>query len=86
MILFISGEKINIAKLLMLSIKEERVLFYFILFFVFCLFRATPAAYGGSQASDPIRATAAGHSHSYSNAGSKPHLRPTPQLTATPDP
>ena len=31
-------------------------------------------------------ATAAGLRHSYSNSGSKPHLRPTPQLTATPDP
>ena len=37
--------------------------------FVFCLFRAMPMAYGGSQARDLIRAIAAGHSHSHSNTG-----------------
>ena len=31
-------------------------------------------------------ATAAGLHHSHSNSGSKPHLQPTSQLTATPDP
>ena len=38
-----------------------------ILFF-FCLFRAEPEAYGGSQARDPIGAVAASlrHSHSHS--------------------
>ena len=86
MILFISGEKINIAKLLMLSIKEERVLFYFILFFVFCLFRATPAAYGGSQARGRVEAIAAGLCHSHSNSRSELRLRPTPQLMAIQDP
>jgi len=35
-------------------------------------FRATPAAYGGSQARGPIRATAASLHHSHSNTGSKP--------------
>ena len=40
-------------------------------------------AYGSSQAGGPIAAIAAGHSHSHSNAGSQPCLRPTPQLTAT---
>ena len=43
-------------------------------------------ACGGSQARCPIRATAAGLHHSHSNAGSEPHLRPTPKLTAAPDP
>ena len=43
-------------------------------------------AYGGSQASDGIGATAADPGHSYSNVGSKPHLRTTPQLKAIPDP
>ena len=33
-----------------------------------------------------IEAVAASHSHSHSNAGSEPHLRPTPQFMATPDP
>ena len=61
----------------------------YFLFFFFCLFafsRTTPAAYGGSQARSPIRAAAAGLHHSHSNVGPKPHLRPTPQLTAMLDP
>ena len=50
-------------------------------------FRAAPVAYGGSQARNPIGAVAAGlcQSQSHSNSGSKPCLRPTPQLTAMPD-
>ena len=59
----------------------------FFFFFFFCLFafsRAAPVAYGGSQARGPIRATAAGLHHS--NARSKPCLRSTPQLMATPGP
>ena len=48
-------------------------------FCLFCLFRATSAAYGGSQARDPIRAMAASLHHS--NTGPKPCLQPTPQLT-----
>ena len=55
-------------------------------FFFFLLFRATPMAYGSSQARGQIRATAAGLCHSHSNAGSKPCLQPTPQLPAMPDP
>ena len=56
-------------------------------FFSLCLFRATPAAYGGSQARGPIRAVATGPSHSHSNAGSKLRLQPTtPQLMAMLDP
>ena len=54
----------------------------------FCLFAiswAAPAAYGGSQARGPIAAVATGLCQSHSNAGSEPHLRPAPQLTATPD-
>ena len=53
-------------------------------FFCFLLFRATPAAYGGSQAKGPIGAIAASLLHSH--IGSESHLRPTPQLTAMPDP
>ena len=48
--------------------------------------RATPEAYGGSQARHLIGAVAAGLCHSYSNVGSKMHLQLTPQLMATPDP
>ena len=54
--------------------------------FFFGLFKAAPMAYLGSQAGGQIRAAAAGLHHSHRNVGSKPHLRPTPQLKATPDP
>ena len=53
--------------------------FSFFLFF----FRASPMAYGGSQARGPIRAVAAGL---HSNTGSELHQRPTPQLTAMLEP
>ena len=58
------------------------ILFYFILSF----FRAAPTAYVVSQVRGQIRAVADGLHHSHSNEGSEPHLQPTPQLTATPDP
>ena len=51
------------------------------LFFVFCLFRASLAACGGSQARGPIGTAAAGLHHSHSNTRSEPHLQPTSQLT-----
>ena len=57
---------------------------YLLLFCLFVLFTAIPAACGSSQARGSIGATAASRSHS--NAGSEPCLRPTPQLTATLDP
>ena len=46
--------------------------------FAFCLFRAIPAAYGGSQARGWIGAVATSLSHSHSKVGSELHLRPTP--------
>ena len=52
--------------------------------FIFLLFRAAPVAPGSSQARGRIRATASGLHHSH--ARSKPHLQPTPQLMAMPDP
>ena len=55
-------------------------------FFFPPLFRAAPTAYGSSQARSPVRAAAAGLRHSHSHARSKPHLPPTPQLTAMLDP
>ena len=39
--------------------------FYFYLFIYFLLFKATPTAYGGSQAIGQIRATAVGLHHSH---------------------
>ena len=48
-------------------------------------FRAIPTAYGCYQARGPIGVIATGLHHSHSNARSKPHLQPTPQLMAKPD-
>ena len=60
---------------------------YLIFFFLsFCHSWAAPAAYGGSQARGQIRAVATGLHQSHSKAGSKPHLQPTSQFMATPDP
>ena len=64
--------------------KDHRPSFFFFSFS--CFFRAAPTAYEGSQAKGQIGATDAGLQHSHSNTGSKPHLGPTPQLMATPDP
>ena len=53
-------------------------------FFFFLLFRASPAAYGGSQARGQIGAVAARLDHSHSNTRSELHLQSTPQFMATP--
>ena len=53
---------------------------------LFFLFQAAPAAYGSSQARGQIGNAATSLHHSHSNAGAEPHLPPTPQLVATPDP
>ena len=71
------------------KIPEDQLLrdnLFFVLFCVFLPFRATPEAYGGSQARGPVGATVASLHHSPSNWGSKLCLRPTPQLWAMPDP
>ena len=54
--------------------------------FFFAPFRAVPTAYGGSKARGPTRAAAAGLHHSHSHTRSEPHLRPTSQPMATPNP
>ena len=54
----------------------------FCLFVCFLLLGAVKAAYGNFQAMGRIGAVAAGLYHSHSNSRSKPHLQPTPQLTA----
>ena len=77
--------KLTHCKSTILQYKIKILKFNFFFFLVFCLFRAAPAAYGGSQARDLIRAIADGLHHSH-NAGSELRLRPTPQLTATSDP
>ena len=68
--------------------KGKVFFFFFFLSFVVvvAISWAAPAAYGGSQARGPIGAAAASLCQSQSNAGPEPCLRPTPQLTATPDP
>ena len=64
------------------NINTQKVFLFFFLPFLGPL----PITYGGSQARGLIRAVASGLRQSHSNSGSKPHLRPIPQLTATPDP
>ena len=68
----------------LLSTEVPRTALIITLFF-FCLF-AAPSAYGGSQARGWIGAVTTGLSQSHSNEGSESRLRPTPQLTETPDP
>ena len=58
--------------------------FFFLVFLPFL--GPLPVAYGGSQARGRIGAVTAGLCQSHSNARSEPGLRPSPQLTATPDP
>ena len=68
---------------------ENHCFTYFVLFFSFFffgLFRAAPAAYGGSQTRGRIGAIASGLHQSHSNEGSEPQLRPMSQLMATLDP
>ena len=55
---------------------------YLFIYLSFVFSMAAPAEYGGSQARGLIRALATSLHHSHSNLVSKPHLRPTPQLTA----
>uniref|UniRef100_A0A8D2BZS2 EF-hand domain-containing protein n=1 Tax=Sus scrofa TaxID=9823 RepID=A0A8D2BZS2_PIG len=66
--------------------KSDEMIYIPSFFFVFCLFRAAPVTHGGSQAKGQIGAVAASLRHSHSNSESELCLRPTPQLTATPDP
>ena len=64
------------------------VVFFFFVFFVVVVVAiswAAPAAHGDPQARGRIGAVATSLRQSHSNAGSEPRLRPTPQLTATPD-
>ena len=71
-----------------ISIQLFLCVFVFVGFlFAFCFwpFRVALPAYGGSQARGHIGATAVCLHHSHSHAGSEPHLRATPQFTATLD-
>ena len=52
-------------------VQEIISLSLFIIYLFFCLFRAAPSAYGGSQDRGQIGAIAAGLCHSRSNSGSE---------------
>ena len=82
----ISWHKIFQSNLMIFCISVVSVVMSSLYFLFFCLFRAAIMAYGGSQARGQIRVVAAGVHHSQSNVGSEPHMRPTQQLTARPDP
>ena len=59
---------------------------YYYYYYYYLLFKATPGAYGGSQARGLMGATATVLHHSHINARSEPCPQPTAQLTAMPDP
>jgi len=61
-------------------------LYFLFSFGLFVLLGIRPQHMEVPQARGPIGAVAAGLHHSHSNARSEPCLRPTPQLTAMPDP
>ena len=58
----------------------------FFFFFFWSFLGLLPAAHGGSQSRGLIGAVPTGLRQSHSNARSEPHLGPTPQLMAMPDP
>ena len=60
--------------------------FFCLVWFGLFLIRATPVAYGISQAKGLIGAIAVSVCHSLSHIASEPCLQPTLQLMATPDP
>ena len=56
-----------------LDLNSVKLYLFYFYFLFFCHFRATPAAYGGSQARGLIRAAADGLHHRHSNARSLTH-------------
>jgi len=65
----------------------ENCVWFFFFFLVFLPFLGPLLwQYGGFKGRGLIGAVASGLRQSHSNARSEPRLRPTPQLTATPDP
>ena len=84
--LFLVLSHLKLSENSKLSFVFNLILFKLEKTFFFLLFRATRVACGSSLARGQIGAAAAGLHHSHSNAGSKPCLRPTPQLMAPPGP
>ena len=71
----------------MISERKKSIFFIIVIFgFLSIQHPPRPETYGSSQARGLIGAVATSLHHSHSNAGSRLHLRPTPQLRATPDP
>ena len=68
------------------EVEKERTWRKKIFIGLFAFSRAAPIAHGGFQTRGLIGAVTAGLHQSHSNSGSKPRLRPTPQLIATLDP
>ena len=68
------------------NLHKNSILLLLLFFCLFAISWAAPGAYGGSQARGLIGAVVASLRQSRSNAGSEPHMRPTPQFTAMPDP
>ena len=80
---------ISVASPLSCYFRTVRVylgLVFSFLFFFFVLLGLHPRQYGGSQARGRIRAVVTGLHHSHSKARYEPHLGPTSQLMAMPDP
>ena len=78
--LFKSNLRMNV-----LSAMYDIIFFFYLFFCLFAFSRATPMAYGDSQARGLIGAAAASLRQSHSNMGSEPRLQPTLQLMAMPD-
>ena len=72
---------INVLTFWSKNINRKNTFIYF-----FSFFRAAPVTYRNSQAMGRIAAAVAGLCHSHSNAESKLHFQPTPQLMGTLDP
>ena len=89
-VMYYSGSESGLSFSCSHWINKTTILFFFNLFFnflgLFAISWATPETYGGSQARGRIGTVATSLCQSHSNTESKPHLQPTPQLMATPDP
>ena len=83
---FLMASRIPLSPASHLALEFCEIFFFFFFFFFFLLFRASLAAYGGSQARGWIRAAAAGLHHGHSKARSELCLRPTLQVRAMLDP
>ena len=71
------NQRVSVPKVILMGMQlnlEEEIDIYRVFCFCFCLFRAAPEVYGGSQARGGIGAIAAGLHRSHSNARSKPRL------------